>query len=133
MYNDQDLFVIDEFFSIDHIAQHFNWLVSPKLLIEAVNRLRPLTHNINSDPKAVVAALNKLYETVGPKLFVAAVASGVWDEWCPVDEDACQEIKPPADAEHLWAGKKGIVTWRVVEDSGSPEIVFHAQLAGGGK
>lgn len=131
MYNDQDLFVIDEFFSIDHIAEHFNWIVSPKLLIEAVNKLRTLTHNSSSDPKQVIAALNKLCETIGPKLFVAAMASGVWDEWCPIDEDACPEIEPPADAEYLWAGNKGIVTWRPVDDGGSTEIVFHAQMAGG--
>lgn len=131
VYNDQDLFVIDEFFSIDHIAQHFNWLVSPKLLIEAVNKLRPLTHSKNSDPKAVIAALNTLYETIGPKLFLAALSSGVWEEWCPLDEDACPDVDPPADAEYLWAGSNGIVTWRTVNDGGSTELVFHAQPAKG--
>lgn len=131
MYNDQDLFVIDEFFSIDHIAQHFNWLVSPKLLIEAVNKLRPLTHNLNSDPKDVITALRTLYETIGPKLFLAALASGVWEEWCPIDDDCCPDVEPPDGAEYLWAGHKGIVTWRSVKDGGSTELVFHAQPAKG--
>jgi hypothetical protein len=41
MYSEDDLFVFDEFFSIDYIAGHLRHLVNWHILVDAVQKLRP--------------------------------------------------------------------------------------------
>jgi hypothetical protein len=57
MYSEDDLVVFDEFFSIDYIAGHLRHLVSSHNLVDAVQKLRALAANTNSDPVEVMKAV----------------------------------------------------------------------------
>lgn len=128
MYSEDDLFVFDEFFSIDYIAGHLRHLVSSHSLVDAVQKLRALAANTNSDPVEVMKAVSNLQAVIGPYLLKAALASDVWwDSWCRLHPGYFQrDKKSPVDGGRVcWSGKHGSVYTRQIGKEPDEPLVMH--------
>lgn len=125
MYNDDDLFIIDEFLSIDYIAAGLKHLVSPKLLIHAVRDLQAYARNKDSDPVEVMKRLQKVSDAVGPFLFKNLLASEVFEDWCPTHQEEDVPV-PVDDGICCWSGTKGSVFTRQTDNERDTPLVMHA-------
>lgn len=132
MYSDDDLFTIDEFFSVDIIASFFRYLISPQDLIDSVAELKRVSGNSDSDPVDVMKSIKRLGDVIGPRFLKHTMASDVWDDWCKTHTDYYTPSSEFDLGLCCWAGKRGSVHARHVDDKPDTPLVMHAVPASGG-
>lgn len=127
--SDTDLDILGDLFLVDDIAQRMGHLFVPRVCVEAVRKLRALASNPDSDPQAVMAAVEMLKLAIGSRNLAAVLTHDLWDDWCPQQKDVMD-----FNGEHgavVWAGTEGLVKVCENDDDGlNVSAVWFAKRGG---
>ncbi len=131
-----DAELMQDFFDAFEVVNRLNSIVNVSEFLAGRHGLLEYAPKADSDPRHVLACIQRIYKGVGPRLFKSfitlenvAPAEGlddVWGHWCPLPEGVeLHKQDYPAGAIPLWSNGAVTVFARSARDShGNEEFDF---------